>query len=111
MQRLCRIVVILGAVSFSPLFAQFPVNLTPTTTVVKETVNNTSASGTYSNPSVGTYAKSDGIHLRLTARAATADAARELIAPLEAVQSSCYIHRSPPPSPDKALETLTLSRC
>jgi hypothetical protein len=54
-QRLCRIFVILGsAVSFSPAFAQFPVNLTPTTTVSKETVNNTSASGTYSNASVGT---------------------------------------------------------
>jgi len=54
-QRLFRIFVILGSVfSFSPLFAQFPVNFTPTTTVTKETVNNTSASGTYSNPSVGT---------------------------------------------------------
>src|SRR5207244_9149882 len=52
-----RIFVILaGAIlfGFSPLFAQVPVNLTPTTTVSKETVNNTSASGTYSNPSVGT---------------------------------------------------------
>ena len=55
MQRVFRIFVILGSVlSFSPLFAQFPVNLTPTTTVTKETVNNTSASGTYSNASVGT---------------------------------------------------------
>ena len=35
-------------------FAQIPVNLTPTTTVSGETQNNTSASGTYSNPSVGT---------------------------------------------------------
>jgi len=54
-QRLYWIFVILiGASSFSPLFAQFPVNLTPVTTVSQETVNNTSASGTYSNPSVGT---------------------------------------------------------
>lgn len=35
-------------------FAQTPVNLTPTTTVMKETQNNTSASGTYSDPTVGT---------------------------------------------------------
>jgi len=54
-QRLYWISVILvGAASCSPLFAQFPVNLTPVTTVSQETVNNTSASGTYSNPSVGT---------------------------------------------------------
>jgi competence/damage-inducible protein CinA-like protein len=36
------------------------------------------------NPSVGTYAKNDGIHLRLTARAADEAAARALLAPLEA---------------------------
>ena len=57
MRPVYRIFVILAYAilfGFSPLFAQVPVNLTPTTTVVKETVNNTSASGTYSNPSVGT---------------------------------------------------------
>ena len=37
-----------------------------------------------SNPSVGTYAKQDGIHLRLTARAADLDTAGTLLAPLEA---------------------------
>jgi len=37
-----------------------------------------------SNPSVGTYAKADGVHLRLTARAATEPEAAALIAPLEA---------------------------
>jgi nicotinamide-nucleotide amidase len=36
------------------------------------------------NPSVGTYAKNDGIHLRLTASAADEAAARALLAPLEA---------------------------
>ncbi len=36
------------------------------------------------NPSVGTYAKNDGVHLRLTARAADETAAQALIAPLEA---------------------------
>ena len=35
------------------------------------------------NPTIGTYAKSDGIHLRLTAKAATEAEARALIAPLE----------------------------
>jgi Bacterial Ig domain len=35
-------------------FAQIPVDLTPTTTVSQETQNNTSASGTYSDASVGT---------------------------------------------------------
>jgi nicotinamide-nucleotide amidase len=37
-----------------------------------------------SNPSVGTYAKQDGIHLRLTARAAAPARAAALLAPLEA---------------------------
>jgi len=46
--------ILVGAASCSPLFAQIPVNLKPVTTVSQETVNNTSASGTYSNPSVGT---------------------------------------------------------
>lgn len=36
------------------------------------------------NPTVGVYAKSDGVHLRLTAKAATAEAARSLIEPMEA---------------------------
>jgi nicotinamide-nucleotide amidase len=36
------------------------------------------------NPSVGTYAKNDGVHLRLTARADDEAAARALLAPLEA---------------------------
>lgn len=36
------------------------------------------------NPSIGTYAKSDGIHLRITAKAKTADIARGMIAPVEA---------------------------
>ena len=36
------------------------------------------------NPSVGTYAKADGVHLRLTARATDEAAAFALIAPLEA---------------------------
>lgn len=35
-------------------FAQKPVDLTPTTTVAKQTQNNTSASGKYSDPSIGT---------------------------------------------------------
>ena len=36
------------------------------------------------NPSVGVYAKIDGVHLRLTAKAKSAEAARELIEPVEA---------------------------
>ncbi|MGI8586690.1 MAG: CinA family nicotinamide mononucleotide deamidase-related protein [Chloroflexia bacterium] len=36
------------------------------------------------NPTVGTYAKNDGIHFRLTARAPTEAEARALLAPLEA---------------------------
>jgi nicotinamide-nucleotide amidase len=36
------------------------------------------------NPTIGTYAKQDGIHLRLTAKAADEAAARALIAPMEA---------------------------
>lgn len=35
------------------------------------------------NPTIGTYAKQDGIHLRLTAKAASAPAARAAIAPME----------------------------
>jgi nicotinamide-nucleotide amidase len=35
------------------------------------------------NPTIGVYAKADGVHLRLTAKAATSDEARRLIAPLE----------------------------
>lgn len=36
------------------------------------------------NPTIGTYAKSDGVHLRLTAKAADEAAARMVIAPVEA---------------------------
>ncbi|MEE8370047.1 MAG: competence/damage-inducible protein A [Dehalococcoidia bacterium] len=36
------------------------------------------------NPTVGVYAKSDGVHLRLTAKAAATEAARSLIEPMEA---------------------------
>ncbi|MBI2916803.1 MAG: competence/damage-inducible protein A [Chloroflexi bacterium] len=36
-----------------------------------------------SNPTIGTYAKPDGVHLRLTAKAPTSEAARALIAPVE----------------------------
>ncbi len=55
MRHLYWIFVILASTFVcSAAFAQFPVNLTPTTTVSIETSNNTSASGTYSNPSVGT---------------------------------------------------------
>jgi nicotinamide-nucleotide amidase len=36
------------------------------------------------NPTIGTYAKSDGVHLRLTAKAADEAAARAVIAPIEA---------------------------
>ena len=36
------------------------------------------------NPTVGVYAKADGVHLRLTAKAATAEAAHSLIEPMEA---------------------------
>jgi nicotinamide-nucleotide amidase len=36
------------------------------------------------NPTIGTYAKSDGVHLRLTAKAADEAAARASIAPVEA---------------------------
>jgi nicotinamide-nucleotide amidase len=35
------------------------------------------------NPTIGIYAKPDGVHVRIAAKAATAEAARELIAPLE----------------------------
>ena len=35
------------------------------------------------NPTIGVYAKADGVHLRLTAKAASAEEARRLIAPLE----------------------------
>ena len=35
------------------------------------------------NPTVGVYAKQDGVHLRLTAKAATREAARGLIGPME----------------------------
>jgi nicotinamide-nucleotide amidase len=35
------------------------------------------------NPTIGVYAKADGVHLRLTAKAATAEEARSLIAPTE----------------------------
>ncbi|HWO94570.1 MAG TPA: competence/damage-inducible protein A [Dehalococcoidia bacterium] len=36
-----------------------------------------------SNPSIGVYAKIDGIHLRITAKAATEDECRDMIRPLE----------------------------
>lgn len=45
---------LVGIALAAPVFAQTPVNLTPTTTVAQQTQNNTSAPGTYSNPSVGT---------------------------------------------------------
>jgi len=35
------------------------------------------------NPTIGVYAKADGVHLRITAKAATAEDARSLIAPVE----------------------------
>jgi nicotinamide-nucleotide amidase len=35
------------------------------------------------NPSIGVYAKADGVHLRIAAKAATAEAARALIFPVE----------------------------
>jgi nicotinamide-nucleotide amidase len=35
------------------------------------------------NPTIGVYAKADGVHLRITAKAATAEEARHLIAPME----------------------------
>jgi len=35
------------------------------------------------NPTIGVYAKPDGVHLRITAKAATAEEARSLIAPVE----------------------------
>jgi nicotinamide-nucleotide amidase len=35
------------------------------------------------NPTIGVYAKPDGVYLRLAAKAATAEGARELIAPVE----------------------------
>jgi nicotinamide-nucleotide amidase len=41
-----------------------------------------SAGGT--NPSIGVYAKQDGVHVRIGAKAATREEARELIAPAEA---------------------------
>jgi hypothetical protein len=53
MQKFTKIVIITAALVTSAV-AQIPVNLTPTTSVPQETQNNTSASGTYSNPSVGT---------------------------------------------------------
>jgi len=36
------------------------------------------------NPTIGVYAKPDGVHVRLTAKAPTQEAARDLIQPLEA---------------------------
>jgi nicotinamide-nucleotide amidase len=36
-----------------------------------------------SNPSIGIYARADGVHLRIAAKAPTADEARTLIAPVE----------------------------
>ncbi|HZU43769.1 MAG TPA: hypothetical protein VE994_13915, partial [Terriglobales bacterium] len=53
MSRVTLIVAITLAL-LCPVFAQKPVNLTPTTTVTKQTELNTSASGSYSDPSVGT---------------------------------------------------------
>lgn len=53
MQRVFLILAVALAL-LCPAFAQKPVNLTPTTTVAKQTQLNTSASGTYSDPSVGT---------------------------------------------------------
>jgi hypothetical protein len=53
-QRCWIFVFLASAVLISPAVAQFPINLSPTTTVTLETQNNTSASGKYSNPSVGT---------------------------------------------------------
>lgn len=53
MQSSTRIILVIAAL-VTPVFAQIPVNLTPTTSVAQETNNNTSASGTYSNASVGT---------------------------------------------------------
>jgi nicotinamide-nucleotide amidase len=35
------------------------------------------------NPSIGVYAKADGVHLRITAQAGRADEARQMIAPVE----------------------------
>jgi len=48
------IILAVSTAMLTSAFAQTPVNLTPTTTVAEQTQNNTSASGTYSNPSVGT---------------------------------------------------------
>src|SRR5947209_9666989 len=48
------IILAVSTAMLTSAFAQTPVNLTPTTTVAEQTKNNTSASGTYSNPSVGT---------------------------------------------------------
>lgn len=53
MQKFVQLVMLSAALAVASL-AQIPVNLTPTTTVAQQTQNNTSASGTYSNPSVGT---------------------------------------------------------
>jgi len=53
MRHLCLSAALIGALLI-PAFAQKPVDLTPVTTVAKQTQNNTSASGTYSDPSVGT---------------------------------------------------------
>jgi len=53
-QRCWIFVFLASAVFASPAFAQSPVNLSPTTTVTLETQNNTSASGKYSDPMVGT---------------------------------------------------------
>lgn len=53
MQIFTKLIILSTALAASA-FAQIPVDLTPTTTVAQQTQNNTSASGTYSNPSVGT---------------------------------------------------------
>jgi hypothetical protein len=52
--RRTYLVIAASACLLAPVFAQIPVNLTPTTSVAQETQNNTSAPGTYSDPSVGT---------------------------------------------------------
>jgi Big-like domain-containing protein len=48
------VIIAMNLALLCPAFAQKPVDLTPTTTVAKQTQLNTSASGTYSDPSVGT---------------------------------------------------------
>jgi hypothetical protein len=54
MRRTAFIILVTAAALITTAYAQIPVDLTPTTSVTAETKVNTSASGTYGDPSAGT---------------------------------------------------------